>query len=211
MKKQKANIDFTRVKDTELAQTARIIVANMSNNPNFSVPLPTLTVVHDATEDYYEALLKCSDGTKQDTAIKKVKRSVLSAHLAHLGNYVNYIAEGNIVKLDSSGFPLSKIPTPVGILNAPDYIKVIDGGNPGCVWVDIGIVRKATGYIVLFALCPAPEENKDWQSKLFSKSSGLMLGLQSGKKYAFKASATSTRANKINSYHFTQPVERFIQ
>lgn len=211
MKKQKAKIDFTRFKDSELVETARIIVTKMSDNPDFPAPFPTLKVVHDATEDYYEALLKCYDGTKHDTSMKKAKRSILCAHLAHLGNYVNYIADGKLAKLDASGFPLSKIPTPVGILHAPDYICVTDGGNPGSVWVDIGIVRKSTGYIVLYALCPAPEENKDWHSKLFSKSSGLMLGLESGKKYAFKAAATSTRANKIGSYHFTQPVERFIQ
>ena len=56
-----------------------------------------------------------------------------------------------------------------------------------------------------------PPPDAQWQSKAFSKATGLITGLQSGKKYAFKSAATSPEANKIGLYNFTEPIERFVQ
>ncbi|MFA7360472.1 MAG: hypothetical protein WC139_05485 [Candidatus Kapaibacterium sp.] len=56
-----------------------------------------------------------------------------------------------------------------------------------------------------------PPPDAQWQSKTFSKASGLITGLHSGKKYIFKSAATSPEANKISLYNFTEPVERFVQ
>ena len=211
MKKQKAKIDFTRVKDSDLREIARSIVNKMTSNPNFPNPAPALPLIQIDIDEYFDALVKCHDGTKLNTVIKNDKRSVLENKLAHLGNYVNSIAEGDLVKLDSSGFPLSKIPTPVGILPAPVSFKINEGENPGEIYFDITTVKKAKGYIVIYAKVPVPEKLEDWQSKTSSMSKGYMRGLESGKQYAFMVAATSNESNKTGLYNFTKPIKKFIQ
>ena len=56
-----------------------------------------------------------------------------------------------------------------------------------------------------------PENDSDWLSKLFSKTTGLITGLKSGHKYILKCAATSPEANKMSLYNFTEPIERFVQ
>jgi hypothetical protein len=215
MKKQKAVIDFTRVKDNDLTETSMLVHKKLSANPDFPTPSPTLTVFLAAIEDYSTALVKAKDGTKQDTADKNAKRKILEEMLADLGNYVNITADGDLVKLEGSGFPLTKIPEPVGILEQPKSFKVTDGIEPGSVTVENSVVAKATGYIVLYYEVKTdgiiPANDSEWQSKVFSKASGLITGLKSGKKYVFKSAATSSEANAINLYNFCEPIERFVQ
>jgi len=215
MKKQKAIIDFTRFRDNDLPEIATLIHNKLASSPDF----PDLPVIPDelliGINEYSTALVNSKDGTKQDTAIKNAKREVLEGMLAMNGNYVNLVADGDLVKLEGSGYPLTKLPEPVGILDQPKSFKVSDGLDPGSVSIEIGVVEKATGYIVLYYEVKTdgsePPPNSLWQSKAFSKTSGLIAGLNSGKKYTFKASATSPEANEINLYNFTEPIERFVQ
>jgi len=72
-------------------------------------------------------------------------------------------------------------------------------------------VPDANGYQVLYAISPAPENDLEWYSKLFSSTKGKISGLKSGSKYIFKVAATSAFADKINSYNFSKCVERYIQ
>jgi|GEM_PF-2758987 hypothetical protein len=51
-------------------------------------------------------------------------------------------------RLDSSGFALSKLSSPVGILDAPSTLTVNYGKNPGEVSLEIGTVEQASAYIV---------------------------------------------------------------
>jgi len=183
----------------------------MTKNPDFPTPTPSLTIVQAAVKAYSDALLNCQDGTKQDTAIKNSKRDILEVNLAHLGNYVNLIADGDLPKLEGSGFQISKLPEPVGIPPAPEYLKLTPGDTPGVMYVDIGVVPKALSYITVFAQDPVPENIEDWHAKTFSKSTGVITGLVRGKKYTFMAAATSAEANKTSFYNFTKAIEIYIQ
>jgi hypothetical protein len=192
-----------------------LIYEKLSGNPDFPTPPVTLLAYKTAISDYSTALVKSKDGTKQDTAIKNAKREILVGMMNDLGNYVNLTADGNLVMLEGSGFPLTKQPEPIGILEQPKSFKVSDGIDPGSVSVEIGIVEKSTGYIILYYEVkedvPAPANDSLWQKSLFSKTTGLITGLKSGSKYMFKCAATSPEANKIGLYNFTEPVERFVQ
>ena len=215
MKKQKAIIDFSRVRDNDLTEAATLIHEKLNANPDFPTPSPTLPVFLTAIDDYSAALVKAKDGTKQDTADKNAKRKILEGMMADLGNYVNTIADGDLVKLEGSGFPLTKVPAPIGILEQPSLFRVGEGIDPGTVKIEMGLVPRATGYIVLYYEVRSdgsvPGSDSEWQSKLFSKTTGLITGLKSGKKYVFKSAATSPEANSINLYNFTEPVEKFVQ
>lgn len=211
MSKRKAVINFKQYKDNDLVEIAQLIVSKMSLNADFPKPVPTLTVIQTAITEYSAALVKAKDGTKQDTQIKNDKKLVLEDLLAKLGNYVNGITEGDLAKLDGSGFPITKLPEPIGILPVPENFHVTTGDNSGEALLNFSSVPKATGYIGLFATVPAPENNEEWYSKLFSNSRGCSItGLKSGTKYIFKLAAASSEANKMSKYNFTPPVEKII-
>jgi hypothetical protein len=187
-----------------------LIVNKMTNNSYFPNPEPNLATIQTAITVYADALVKCLDGTKQDTATKNAYRLNLEDLLGSLGNYVNLIAQGDLIKLDSSGFIISKIPEPVGILDAPPSFNVLLGNNSGEVTIEIGVVDRASGYIVLYSELPAPADNEHWNSKLFSKSKGLLTNLKAESKYAFKAAATSSEANRIGLYNFSNTIEKLV-
>jgi len=215
MKKQKAIISFLHVRDNDLTEIAQLVHDKMFSNPDFPNPIPTLADFFTAIQFYSDALIKSKDGTKKDTAFKNAKRKILVKMLSNLGNYVNITADGDLSKLDGSGFPLTKVPEPVGILKPPKFIEVSEGKNPCSVNFKIALVRRASGYIVLFYTPKEdgsiPANDSEWQSKTFSKSKGQITNLKSGKKYVFKAAATSHEANKISLYNFTEPIEKFVQ
>lgn len=215
MRKQKAIIDFSKVKDNDLPEAAYLIYNKMTGNADFPTPPVLMPAYKSAIDEYSDALIKSKDGTKQDTAIKNAKREILLGMITENGNYVNLIANGDLVKLEGSGYPLTKVPEPIGILEKPVSFAVTDGDNPGIVNIEIALVSRATGYIVAFCLVPddgvLPTDDAKWFTKLFSKTTGQIAELESGKKYAFKAAATSPEASKMDQYSFTEPIERFVQ
>jgi hypothetical protein len=144
MKTQKALVSFSKVKDTELGSIAQHIVNKMSNIPIFSILIPPLATIQDAINVYTAAQVKCGDCTKEETAAKNAARLTLEANLSDLGNYVNLVAKGDVVKLDSTGFKLSKLPQPVGILEAPSFLNVTYGNNPSEVNIEIDFVERAS-------------------------------------------------------------------
>ena len=209
MKSQKANISFSRVRDNELASSAQNIVNKMTGNPNFTDPQPTIETIQEATYAYSAALARSKDGSKEDTAIKNACLLGLETWLFTLGNYVNLIAVYDVVILESSGYPISKIPEPVGILAAPS-LMVHYGQNPGEISVEMSPIAKASGYIVLYSTLPAPTDNAEWYDKLFSGAKGTLTHLKSETKYVFKAAAISPEANKMGLYNFSDSVEKLV-
>ena len=214
MRIQKAKIDYTDIRDNDLTEVSQLIVDKLTGNPHFLTPIPTLIVVQTSITDYSTALVKCKDGTKQDTADKNAKREILEGNLAQLADYVNDTAKGDLVMLEGSGCPLTKVPEPIGILPAPESFEVSEGEDPGEAKIKIKTVDRASGYLVLYRVVEegvGPPPDAEWQRKHLSKATGMITGLPSGKKCEFKAAATSAEADEIEQYNFTEPIEKYIQ
>ena len=209
MRIQKALINFSKIKDNELVSYAQKIVLKMTNNPNFTAPIPDLETVQAAITLYMAALIKSKDGTKEDTANKVALRRALENCLSALGAYVNQTVGTDLTKLDSSGFNLSRTPSVVGILDAPT-LDVYYGNNSGEMFFEIGADPHAIEYVVLYSPLPAPADDAEYYTKIFSKSKGMISNLTSGIKYIFKAAATSSEANKMGIYNFSNPIEKFV-
>ena len=209
MKAQKVLIHLGNVRDNDLASYAQKIVQRMTNNPNFTDPQPDLATLQAAITLYTAALIAAKDSTKENTASKNAARLVVENYLGTLGTYVNQNSGADLVKLDSSGFALSRLPAPIGILPAPTLI-VRYGNNSGEVYFEIGFVAQATEYLVLYSPTPAPADDAEWYFTLFSSTKGTLSHLKSGTKYVFKVTATSPEANKMNTYNFSNPVEKFV-
>ncbi len=209
MKTQKAIISFSKTKDHELIDIAQTIANKMTNNPLFTSTPISLIDLQAAIAAYSSALIKAQNGSKEDTVTKNAYRVTLENELSTLGTYVNLIAAGNILKLQSAGFPLTKLPEPVGILEAP-ILTVSYGNNAGEMGINITPVPKASGYIILYAPTPAPADNNEWSSKTISSSKFTLTHLKSETKYVFKAAAMSAEANKMDIYNFSTPIEKIV-
>ncbi len=57
MRIQKALINFSKTRDSELANTAQNIVNKMTINPNFTNPLPPLLTIQEYIAAYSTALV----------------------------------------------------------------------------------------------------------------------------------------------------------
>ena len=88
MKKQRAIVSFAKTKENDLAELAKLIVSKMTMKAYFTTPNPPLATIQTAITAFSDALLKCKDGTKEDTAKKNVQKEILENYLSQLGNYV---------------------------------------------------------------------------------------------------------------------------
>ena len=209
MKNQKAIISFSKTKDHELIDVAQTIANKMTNNPLFISPPISLIDLQAALAAYSSALIQAQNGSKDDTITKNAYRIILENELSTLGTYVNLIAAGDILKLQSAGFPLTKLPEHIGILEAP-ILTVTYGNNAGEMGINITPMPKASGYIILYAPAPAPLDNNAWSSKTISSSKFTLTHLKSEAKYVFKAAAMSAEANKMDIYNFSAPIEKIV-
>ncbi len=124
MRKPKVLIDFSRYTDAELDQVAATIIAAMTDNTNFTTPVPALSLLSTALTAYRNALSAAAMGGEADTIFKDQQREALEELLVPLGLYVELESNGDEAVMLSSGYKVSKQPTPVGQLPKPSNFKV---------------------------------------------------------------------------------------
>lgn len=119
----------------------------------------------------------------EKTADTLVAKNALLNALKKNGNKINEIADGDVVLLAKSGYPLAKDRTPVGQLE-PAKIKNINSISKGFE-IDLEKVPHAESYLVL--VWPSnekmPEDFKNWEWHFFHKTKGSITGLQASTKY----------------------------
>jgi hypothetical protein len=154
------------------------------------VPIGTLKGQIDA----YELILEKPVYANR-TVDLAAARATMSTALRSNGIYVNTVANGDAVKLGLSGYPLSKLPTPVGDLPAPVSVK-IKNGAPLSFDFDIDTVEHAVGYLV--ALTPVSNTQLDpslWRNVWSSRHIRTVNGNTRGTEYKFAVCAVGTTDN----------------
>ena len=204
---KKALSGFDRYSDTDFIDHASTAVKSMTDNPDFLNPEPPLPEIQAAIDAFYEAFLRVKQGAdKQATAIKNQRRKELDALLKRLVVYVNLTANGDIIKLDSTGLEISKDPTPVGVLPAPANFTLTPS-QPGEVDIRIDKVERALGYIVQYR----KEDDTAFQELILSKTHGVLTQLASVTRYYVRVGTLSTGANDLHRYHFTEEKSVVVQ
>lgn len=140
MAKVLTDFSSNRYSDSELYLAAQVALLGLTGNPYFpeptdpAHPLPPLTQppapappvlnLVDASATFFNALIEASNGGKNQTIAKNVARTILEDVLQQWATYVNLLSKGDITKLASSRFKLSKQPEPVGPLPKPQNFTV---------------------------------------------------------------------------------------
>lgn len=204
---KKVNLGFSRYTEAALLVEAQAIQAALTNNNNFPTPTPTLAVVQTAIYDYANALSAAQEGGKTNVAIKNQKKQELIDILIALGNYVAFTANGDDVKLTSSGFPLTKQREPLPPLDKPEIIKLEGGMNSGELNVTIGAVKAARTYVYQYTQEPLTD-NSSWVSNNSTLVKFSFSNLEAGKKYWCRVIAYGRNEQEV----FSDPVlSRIVQ
>ncbi len=181
MRIPKVIIDFSKSTDSKLDQQAQAIVVAMTGNANFTTPVPALTVVSDAISSYQEALTQAATGDHTAVEIKDQQRQNLEEVLAELGLYVEMQSGGDAAVMMSSGFGISKTPSPVGPLPKPEGFKVTPKGK-GEAKVELERIDGAKTYQFEYKQTTVAE----WTLFMSTKTRILLTELESGKEYQFR-------------------------
>lgn len=197
---------FSKLPDAELGVKAQGIIGMLTNNPNFSNPIPPLADINAAIIAYDDALAGMAVGGKDKTARKNEKREVLLSLLFDLGVFVEQNCQDNEVIALSSGYDLAKKPSKIGNLPKPEAVELSDGDNNGEVEVKVSKVKGAKSYLYSYTLDPL-SENSIWQSVPSSKTKTTIKNLESVKKYWFKVAAIGA----TDSLNFSEEVSRVVQ
>lgn len=181
----------SRYTDAELSVKASEVTTSMTGNPYFSSPEPALDIIQGDANAFNIALDNSKNGSHEAVALKNVARSKLETSLHKLALWLNFKAEGDYVKLVTTGFELTRNSEPVGPLDVPDWLKVKPGKQSGYIELECSIVKNARHYVFSYRLT-SDESNNGWINTDSSSRKLLLTGLSSGEQYTFRAAGAGS-------------------
>ena len=135
----KAIIEFGSYTAAELTPVAQTIHDQMAANAvAFPSPAPTLAALATLLATYGQKLAARASNATLDVLAFQAARATLEGALHDLGIYVNFIAKGDAMLLEKSGFPsytsgAGATPGPSPIPAAPTGVKLRNGDLPASV------------------------------------------------------------------------------
>lgn len=188
---------FAGMTDLDFLGKVRYILAEMTGNANFPTPDPTLASVTTLANEFEQAINDADAGGPYDKSVRDSKKEELIDTMHNLGNYVLFIAKGDRLIAESSGFTIAKDPTPQPPIEKPDGLSLIDGVNAGELLLLFKRVLGARSYLYQISLDPSDETK--WVTMHGTIRKNLFTGLESGKKYYVRVIAVGTNSQVVYS------------
>jgi hypothetical protein len=175
-------LNYDRLPQASFIEKIGFIIFCLTGNPNF-LALPVALADLKAKKEAYEAKL---DKSKQGDHVATEEAKALDVEIGGIirknGHYIIEQAAGDVAKLESSGYDLTKVreyaPVP--------EVRVMQGDKPGEGKIVIEAVKGALAYLVFFCLDPMPNPFDELKCKRLHLSSKHYLpisGIESGKLY----------------------------
>ena len=194
----RVRISFRNYKDTDLEQKAQHVMQCMTGNANFINPTPTLAEVQACIDKYAIALGNVVDGSKQDTAIKNQARVSLESLLHNLGLYVQLNSKDDEAIMLSSGFDLSKTPTPIGVLPKPANFSTGKNINKGSIDLSLNAIKGAKSYQYEYTDAPVTATSV-WHVVTDTSTAITISSLISGKEYSCRVAGIGSDPTRVYS------------
>lgn len=200
MRKQRVATGFTSYTDNGLLIKSQTISASMTDNPIYTTPVPALIIVGEAIAAFSSNL--SATPSKENTQEKKQNRLVLIEMLNRLALYVTTTGE-SLADYESSGFSLTSVPQPVGVLAKAQNFTV-KPFQAGSVNLSLNKIEGADSYCFQYAQVVAGEPLA-WESVQSTKTRITISGLSSGAQYAFRvygigSNPTIVYSDQLNSF-----------
>jgi len=193
----KVLVDYTLETDSELLTKTDLIIEGMTGNANFPTPIPTVTALQTARDNYNTSLVAAGSGNHNSVAVKNADRSVLETALCTLGNYINTVARGNLVAIISTNMPYSKNAEP-GNLGTVESMKLTPGQNSGTLFCKLSRVKNGKSYTFMITEDPISNDSL-WSSYVTTRCSYEFTKLTPGTKYWVKVIVAGTRGQSVQS------------
>ncbi|MGQ0829235.1 MAG: hypothetical protein ACT4ON_12675 [Bacteroidota bacterium] len=182
---KKVSLKLNRRSVPDKIEFAGIIVQQMTNNPYFSSPNPSLSSITFAADTLETAYKKAQVGNTKDTEDMYAKEKVLDRLLTAEGNYVENIAnltpETAEVVILSAGMEVKS----QGSINIP-----VLSASKGTVPFSVKLRRKSEGPRVAYTwqYSPDPFEEDTWQDAGDSTVATFEIStpLEQAKRYWFR-------------------------
>ena len=166
----------------------RTVINAMTNNPSFpapDIPLTTATALVDQLEKNHIA---AQDGGKTLTAILHDSEEKADEAFRKLSRYVENVADDNEAVILSSGFHLSKEPSPAKKVE----LSVTQDHTPGTVYLKRQAVEGARSYVWQYCIGDTPAAENGWTfAGASTQASHQISGLTSGGHYWFRVAAVT--------------------
>jgi hypothetical protein len=147
-------VQFARLSEAQFQAKADVIIGSLTAHPRFPepwpAPAPTTATLSTALENYRRAVRDC--GTRDILKIdqRNVAREGLTEMLKKLAQYLEFIAQGDMGMLTTTGFDLRRENSRPSTdkLPAPEGLKLLHGENGGSIDVRIRRLSGAGSYEV---------------------------------------------------------------
>ena len=149
-------------------------------------PLPPLTEAEfqQLIANYDIALEEAGTRDTNKVRIKNAERKTLNVGIDLLFNFALNKVGSDPLKAAASGFPYTKVPTPVGNMPAPSGLTVKSAAT-GQGKVSFKKVNGAACYLLQYA----PVADEDWNSVIMTETRHLLDSLNSLTMYKFRVAA----------------------
>jgi hypothetical protein len=185
----RVSLGFARKIDTGLIAFTRNVITLMTGNADYPTPSPALTVITTTVNALETAVHDALDGGKIAIATRNAARAEMLSLLRQLASYVTGSCNADLVALLGSGFDAVKTPSPVGVLPAPENLRLSITGISGELFLRFDRVYNAANYSVQVATSP----DGPWQEQALSTSTRVTIdGLTPGKVYWVRAAANGS-------------------
>lgn len=139
---------------------------------------PTIAMIAflAAIEALQTAQATMKTGPSDRKAVRDAALDVLDPMIESLKNYVNDLAEGDMIKLTRSGFPISKEPTPSGLTPKMVILSVMPGPVSGSLVIDCVAVPGVKQYYLSYSIADANGMPTTWSQDLLYNKKKMDLG-----------------------------------
>jgi hypothetical protein len=182
---------FASMTDLDFLGKVHYIVAEMTVNvANFPSPDPTLATVSTLAGDFQVAINEAEAGGSFDKSVRDAKKLELIDTMHCLADYVLFTAKQDRLIAESSGFSISKEPTPQPPIERPEGLSLTDGINAGELLLIFKRVLRARSYMYQISLDPTDETK--WVTVNGTIRRNLFTGLKSKEEYYVRVIAVGT-------------------
>ncbi len=210
----KQNIARALLNFTALGISADFLIAlapRVANNLKGNLFFPELEAkVADLlvqNQRYVEALSKAATGNRTDIQFANNQKVLLQELMKSICNTVNYIANGDRLKLTTTGFDLSKDFRTKNVLMPLSGFVVSAGDNAGELATSFKPQKGIQGTGVDYCLTANPTQDTLWVTVANGRSSKIFLTeLNPGATITLRAWATGARSQKVYSQNVTTVV-----
>jgi hypothetical protein len=189
MRKTKVLYDFSRMSVAELNEFVMAVIARMTASPSFPTPEVDLAEYELQRKTMMLDSVAASTGDHSKVALMHDSYDKLKAMTSRQAEYVNFICQGDVEMILSSGFHITSQPSP----RTNPMFEVIIRNTPGCAKLKHKSTRSARAYLFMLYEGETLPNDADWKFGGSSSSSRLTItGLTSGRRYWFRSCAILT-------------------